>query len=524
MPATATARINTEKISRMNELVPVVEMTGIAIGFPGVKALDDVGFRLFQGEVHALMGENGAGKSTLIKALTGVYTIDSGRITVLGQQKNFSTPAESQAAGISTVYQEVNLCTNLTVEENVMLGREPRRRGSIDWRGVRARTREVLAQLHLHHVEPGSLLSEHSIAVQQLIAIARSVEVNAKVLILDEPTSSLDADEVSQLFRVIRDLRDRGVAILFVSHFLEQVYELSDRMTVLRNGKLVGEYMTRDLSRMNLISKMIGKDLEVLEELDQESSRSQARLAAGARPFVETDGLGRKGAVSNVNLSIYPGEVVGLAGLLGAGRTETARLLFGADRSDEGSIKVRGQQLKLRSPRTAIDHGIGFCSEDRKEEGLIADLTVRDNLVLAMQATKGWARRIPRRVQDELVAEFIETLDIRPANPDALIRNLSGGNQQKVLLARWMVTSPDLLILDEPTRGIDIGAKTQIQKLINKLASEGMSILFISSELEEVLRLSHRIAVIKDRAMVAEISNDDVSIEDVLTVIAGGAQ
>jgi simple sugar transport system ATP-binding protein len=269
---------------------------------------------------------------------------------------------------------------------------------------------------------------------------------------------------------------------------------------------------------------MIGKDLEVLEELDQASARSQARLAAYAQPFMETEGLGRKGSVSGVNLSIYPGEVVGLAGLLGAGRTETARLLFGADKSDEGSIKVKGQPLKLRSPRTAIDHGIGFCSEDRKEEGLIGDLTVRDNLVLAMQATKGWARRIPRRVQDELVAEFIETLDIRPANPDALIRNLSGGNQQKVLLARWMVTSPDLLILDEPTRGIDIGAKTQIQKLVNRLASEGMSIVFISSELEEVLRLSDRIAIIKDRAMVAEISNDDVSVEDVLTVIAGGAQ
>lgn len=508
----------------MNELVPVVEMTGIAIGFPGVKALDDVSFRLFPGEVHALMGENGAGKSTLIKALTGVYTIDSGRITVLGQEKNFSTPAESQAAGVSTVYQEVNLCTNLTVEENVMLGREPRRRGSIDWRGVRSRTRDVLAQLHLDHVDPRSLLSEHSIAVQQLIAIARSVEVNAKVLILDEPTSSLDADEVNQLFRVIRDLRDRGVAILFVSHFLEQVYELSDRMTVLRNGKLVGEYLTRDLSRMNLISKMIGKDLEVLEELDQAGARSQARYAANVQPFMETAGLGRKGSVSNVSLSIFPGEVVGLAGLLGAGRTETARLLFGADKADEGSIKVKGQPLKMRAPRTAIDHGIGFCSEDRKEEGLIGDLTVRDNLVLAMQATKGWARRIPRRVQDELVAEFIKALDIRPANPDALIRNLSGGNQQKVLLARWMVTSPDLLILDEPTRGIDIGAKTQIQKLVKRLASEGMSILFISSELEEVLRLSDRIAIIKDRAMVAEISNDDVSVDDVLTVIAGGAQ
>jgi simple sugar transport system ATP-binding protein len=309
-----------------------------------------------------------------------------------------------------------------------------------------------------------------------------------------------------------------------VSHFLEQVYEISDRMTVLRNGKLVGEYLTRDLSRMGLISKMIGKEMEALAELDQAPARTRARTGSGVTPFVEARGLGRKGSVSNVDLSIYPGEVVGLAGLLGAGRTEIARLLFGADKADEGSIKVKGVSQKIRSPRTAIDKRIGFCSEDRKEEGLIGDLSVRDNLMLAMQASKGWARRIPRRVQDELVAEYIATLDIRPANPDALIRNLSGGNQQKVLLARWLITSPELLILDEPTRGIDIGAKTQIQKLVNKLATEGMSILFISSELEEVLRLSDRVAVIKDREMVAEIQNDGVSVEDVMTVIAGGTQ
>jgi len=507
----------------MNEIVPVVEMTDIAIGFPGVKALDGVDFRLFQGEVHALMGENGAGKSTLIKALTGVYTIDSGTITVLGETKRFTAPAESQAAGISTVYQEVNLCPNLTVEENVLLGREPRRRGAIDWKGVRSRTREVLAELQLEHVDPGSLLSSHSIAVQQLIAIARSVEVNAKVLILDEPTSSLDAGEVAQLFGVIRQLRDRGVAILFVSHFLEQVYEISDRMTVLRNGRLVGEYLTRDLSRMSLISKMIGKELEALAELDEAPARTRSRSADGT-PFLETEGLGRKGSVANVDVSIHPGEVLGLAGLLGAGRTEIARLLFGADKADEGLIRIKGSEHRIRSPRAAIDQRIAFCSEDRKKEGLIGDLSVRDNLVLAMQASKGWARRIPRRTQDELVAEYIEALDIRPANPEALIRNLSGGNQQKVLLARWLVTHPELLILDEPTRGIDIGAKTQIQKLVSRLAAEGMSVLFISSELEEVLRVSDRIAVIKDRAKVAEINNDGVSVEDVMTVIAGGTQ
>uniref|UniRef100_UPI003F49645B sugar ABC transporter ATP-binding protein n=1 Tax=Paenarthrobacter nicotinovorans TaxID=29320 RepID=UPI003F49645B len=508
----------------MNEIVPVVQMDAIEIGFPGVKALDKVSFRLFQGEVHALMGENGAGKSTLIKALTGVYQIDSGEVTVLGQKQRFANPGESQAAGISTVYQEVNLCTNLSVEENILLGREPRRRGAIDWRRARTRAKEVLAELRLEHIDPGSLLSEHSIAIQQLIAIARSVEVNAKVLILDEPTSSLDAGEVAQLFAVIRDLRDRGVAILFVSHFLEQVYEISDRMTVLRNGALVGEHMTRDLSRMSLISKMMGKEVEALAELDDAPVRAGVLRQGSARPFLQTEAFGRKGSVSNINLAVYPGEVVGLAGLLGSGRTEIARLLFGADKADQGSLTIKDAPQKLRSPRSAIDMNIAFCSEDRKEEGLIGDLTVRDNLVLAMQASKGWARRIPRKVQDDLVAEFITTLDIRPANPEALIRNLSGGNQQKVLLARWLVTHPELLILDEPTRGIDIGAKTQIQKLVSKLASEGMSVLFISSEIDEVLRVSDRVAVIKDREMVADIVNNDISEKDVMAVIAGGSQ
>jgi simple sugar transport system ATP-binding protein len=507
----------------VNEMVPVVEMTDISIEFPGVKALDAVSFRLFPGEVHALLGENGAGKSTLIKALTGVYRDVSGTITVFGEHKRFTSPSQAQAAGISTVYQEISLCPNLTVEENILLGREPRRPGSIDWRAVRTRAQDSLKQLHLDQVDPGSVLSGHSVAIQQLVAIARSVEIEASVLILDEPTSSLDADEVRQLFRVIRDLRDRGKAIVFVSHFLEQVYEISDRMTVLRNGKLVGEFMTRELPRMSLITKMIGKELAILTELDHIPARKHEEAGADEKPFIKTEDLGRRGSVSHVDLSIYPGEVVGLAGLLGSGRTEIARLLFGVDSADEGAVRLKGEVLKLRSPRAAIDHRIGFCSEDRKEEGLIADLTVRDNLLLAMQATKGWARRIPRREQDRLTAEFIKALDIRPTDPDTLVRNLSGGNQQKVLLARWLVISPKLVILDEPTRGIDIGAKTQIQKLVNKLAEDGMSILFISSELEEVMRLSDRIAVIKDRAMIAEITNEGVSLDDVMHVIAGVA-
>ncbi|WP_341392832.1 sugar ABC transporter ATP-binding protein [Arthrobacter sp. G119Y2] len=505
----------------MTEILPVVEMHGISIEFPGVKALDGVDFRLFPGEVHALMGENGAGKSTLIKALTGVYPIDSGTITVLGASHVFTTPAEAQNAGISTVYQEVNLCPNLSVGENILLGREPRRFGGIHWKEVRRRAREVLEQLQLGHIDPGSILSGHSIALQQLLAIARSVQIDARVLILDEPTSSLDADEVQQLFSVIRTLRSRGVAILFVSHFLEQVYEISDRMTVLRNGKLVGEYLTRDLPRMDLIAKMIGKDLEVLDELDRAEAVRQPEQAA-LTPFLQVEDFGRKGSVGNINFAIEPGQILGLAGLLGSGRTETARLLFGADRADRGTLLLDGVRRTLRSPRAAISRGIGFSSENRKEEGLVSDLSVQDNLVLAMQASKGWLRKIPRHIQDQLTAKFIEALDIRPANKEALVRNLSGGNQQKVLLARWLITQPKLLILDEPTRGIDIGAKTQIQVLISSLAAEGMAIIFISAELEEVLRLSDHIAVLRDREMVAALPNHGATMEDVMTIIAGG--
>ncbi|WP_435738660.1 sugar ABC transporter ATP-binding protein [Cellulosimicrobium sp. PMB13] len=500
---------------------PVVEMTGISIEFPGVKALDGVDLTLRAGEVHALMGENGAGKSTLIKALTGVYSIDSGRIVVDGVEHTFSGPGEAQSAGVSPVYQEVNLCENLSVAENIMLGHEARRFGAIDWRTTRRRAGDMLARLNLD-IDPASSLSSHSLAVQQLVAICRALVVDVKVLILDEPTSSLDADEVAQLFAVVRRLRDDGVAILFVSHFLEQVYEISDRMTVLRNGKLVGEYRTAELPRLELVSKMIGTSLEVLSALEETPKRSVADNA-DVTPFVQAVGLGRKGSVQPFDLDVYPGEVVGLAGLLGSGRTELARLLAGADHADSGQTVVEGSPVRLRTPRAAMQRKIAFSSEHRKAEGIVGDLTIRENIILGIQAERGWLRRVPTRQADELVTKYMEALSIRPANPDALIKNLSGGNQQKVLLARWLATAPRLLILDEPTRGIDVGAKAEIQKLVAQLASEGMSVVFISAELEEVLRLSHRIAVLRDRRKVAEITNDDdVTVEDVVELIASG--
>ncbi|MFF0415436.1 sugar ABC transporter ATP-binding protein [Kitasatospora sp. NPDC004745] len=502
---------------------PVLEVRGLRKEFPGVVALDGVDFRLFPGEVHALMGENGAGKSTLIKVLTGVHPADGGEVVLAGERVRIAGPLQAQEAGISTVYQEVNLCPNLSVAENIFIGREPRRLGLIDWAEMRRRAAELVRTMELD-VDVSAPLDSYSIAVQQLVAIVRAVGVSAKVLILDEPTSSLDREEVSQLFTVMRRLRDQGVAILFVSHFLDQIYEICDRMTVLRNGRLEGEYLTSELDQVGLVSRMIGAELAGLDRLAGGHRRERSVPATG-RPFLEAEGLARQGAVAPYDLAISPGEVIGLAGLLGSGRTEAARLLFGADRKDGGTVRIDGTETDLRSPRDAIAHGIAYCSENRKTEGLVGELTVRENIVLAMQAARGWTRPLSRTVQDALALRWIRALDIRPGDPEALVRNLSGGNQQKVLLARWLITDPKLLILDEPTRGIDIGAKAEIQKLVANLAEEGMAVLFISAELEEVLRLSHRVGVLRDRRMVARLRNDDaLTPERVLATIASGAE
>ena len=493
---------------------PVVHMRDVTIDFPGVKALDGVEFRLLPGEIHALMGENGAGKSTLIKALTGVYDIDAGSITVDGVAQRFTNPRQAQDAGISTVYQEVNLCPNLTVAENILLGREPRRFGRIDSRAMNRRAAELLAELDLT-IDPRSTLGSHPIAVQQLVAIARAMAVSARVLILDEPTSSLDGDEVAELFRVMRRLRDSGTAILFVSHFLDQVYAISDRMTVLRNGRLVGEYETATLDRLSLISAMLGHELAVLDEI-----ADNAGSPVSDDVVLSAQGLGREPALHPIDLDIHRGEVVGLAGLLGSGRTELARLLFGADRATSGDIAIDGRPAAVRSPRAAIAHRIAFSSEDRKGEGIIGELSIRDNLVLALQARRGFARPLSRAAKDELVDRYMDALDIRPRNASLPVKNLSGGNQQKVLLARWLITEPQLFILDEPTRGIDVGAKAQIQKLIADLAADGMGVVFISAELDEVARISDRIAVLRDGRCVAQVGNG-CSVKELTSLIAG---
>ncbi|GAB3933701.1 sugar ABC transporter ATP-binding protein [Kribbella albertanoniae] len=501
----------------MTSAAPILQLTGIGKQFPGVTALDDVDLRVLPGEVHALMGENGAGKSTLIKVLTGVHPADSGTILLDGREVSFASPLEAQNAGISTVYQEVNLCPNLSVAENILLGREPRRFGRIQWKPMRRRAAERLAALDLD-LDVTAPLSQYSLAIQQMVAIARALEVQARVLVLDEPTSSLDTGEVEQLFKVMRNLKDQGVAILFVSHFLDQVYEIADRMTILRNGRREGDYPTGELGQVELIAKMIGRDLAELERLEE---RPPARTTG---TLLQADQLGRTGGIEPFSLTIREGEVVGLAGLLGSGRTEVARLLFGADHATGGSVTIDGTPVSLRTPQIAMTHKIAFCPEDRKADGLIPDLTVRENVVLALQARRGWTRPLPREQQAQLVDRYIKALKISPADPEQLVRNLSGGNQQKVLLARWLILEPRLLILDEPTRGIDVGAKAEIQRLVAELSDGGMAVLFISAELEEVLRLSHKVGVLRDRKLIAELPNDDTLTTEVLmqTIASGG--
>ncbi|TFW34652.1 sugar ABC transporter ATP-binding protein [Massilia horti] len=500
------------------KVVPVLEMAGIHKQFPGVKALLDAGLRLYPGEVHTLMGQNGAGKSTLIKVLTGVYQPDGGTITLAGKRIEPRSTQDAQSLGISTVYQEVNLCPNLSVAENIFIGRYPRRLRMIDWRGMRQQAAKLLARLQVD-IDVAAPLSNYPLAIQQMVAIARALNIESRVLILDEPTSSLDEAEVQLLFSVLRSLRDQGMAILFVTHFLDQTYAISDRITVMRNGEREGEYACSELSRLALVNKMVGAPTEArpLDSADEAVAASNAGDAAVLR----TRALARKGVLQPVDLTVKRGEVLGLAGLLGSGRTETARLLFGADKADSGSIEIGGRERTFATPVDAIAQGIGFCSEDRKHEGAILSLSVRENLILALQARQGVLRAIPFKRQQQLADDYVKWLGVRTASIETPIGTLSGGNQQKVLLARWLATDPKLMILDEPTRGIDVRAKQEIMDYVTSLCRKGMSILFISSELPEVLRVSDRIVVMRDRKACGEYRRGELDETSVLHVIAG---
>ena len=496
----------------------VLEMRHIYKTFPGVKALQNVDFTLKKGEIHALMGENGAGKSTLIKVLTGVEEFETGEIMIDGCDHTIinRSPQEAQSRGISTVYQEVNLCPNLTVAENLFIGREPRKAGLIDWKTMNKRAAKLLQDLDIH-ADVTQTIDNYSIAIQQMIAIARAVDMSAKVLILDEPTSSLDDGEVEKLFKLMLRLKGEGVGIIFVTHFLEQVYAVCDKITVLRNGQLVGEFTTAELPRVQLVAKMMGKDfddLAAIKEAKDEEEHTEEDIV------IKAVGLGKKGYIKPFDLVIHKGEVVGFTGLLGSGRSETVRVLYGAERPDEGTLQVNG--ITAKHPITSMHAGMAYLPEDRKNEGIIADLSVRENMIMALQAKRGMFHLLSRKQQEEFTDKYIEMLQIKTASRETPIKSLSGGNQQKVIIGRWLLTNPDFLILDEPTRGIDVGTKTEIQKLVVKLASQGMAVVFISSEIEEMLRTCDRMVVMRDGAKVGELSGNEMNQSSIMSTIAGG--
>ncbi len=494
-----------------------LSMRSICKAFPGVRALHNVDFTLRQGEIHALMGENGAGKSTLVKVLTGVYAKDSGQIYLAGGSREaaIKSPQDAQNLGISTVYQEITLCPNLSVAENLSIGRGNYR--TVHWRAMKKKASELLEKLNIP-ARATQQLGTCSLAVQQMVAIARAVDMDCKVLILDEPTSSLDEREVAKLFSLMRELKSRGVGIIFITHFLEQVYEVCDRITVLRNGELVGEYEVKDLPRVKLISKMMGKELDDISAIH---SRASSQTRRDAAPVFEAHGLSSAAGTKAFDFHIDKGEVNGFTGLLGSGRSESVRAIFGADKITGGKEKVNGKTVKIRRPKDAMKQGIGYLPEDRKQDGIVEELSVRDNIILALQVMKGFFRPFSAAEAEAFADEYIKLLGIKTASSDTPIKSLSGGNQQKAILARWLLTKPQYLILDEPTRGIDVGTKVEIQKLVLKLAEEGVSVTFISSEIEEMLRTCSRLIVMRDRNIVGELTGVDMTQAKIMRTIAG---
>lgn len=499
----------------------ILKMQGITKLFPGVKALQNVDFTLRKNEIHALMGENGAGKSTLIKVLTGVYAMDEGRVQIDGSEQAvvIRSPQEAQRKGINTVYQEINLCPNLSVAENLFIDREPRRFGLIDWKEMHTRSAALLDSLDIQ-VDPARQLGDCSIAVQQMIAIARAVDMQCKVLILDEPTSSLDDEEVEKLFALMRRLKEQGVGIIFVTHFLEQVYAVCDRITVLRGGELVGEFLTNELPRLQLVAKMMGKDFDDLAEIKMLKNTEKEQQDSAV--LLEAQGLFSRGHIKPFDLHIDKGEVIGFTGLLGSGRSELVRTIYGAQKPDGGILKLKGKPVRIDMPLSAMMKGMAYLPEDRKRDGIFEDLSVRENIIIALQAKRGTFRPMKRRDMEAFADKYIEMLQIKTPSRETPVKSLSGGNQQKVIIGRWLLTNPEFLILDEPTRGIDIGTKTEIQKLVLRLAEGGMSIAFISSEIEEMLRTCSRMVVMRDREKVGELTGDALTQERIMQTIAGG--
>ncbi|MFF3883718.1 sugar ABC transporter ATP-binding protein [Streptomyces sp. NPDC001914] len=496
----------------------MLSVNGLSKTFPGVKALSSVDFTARAGEVHALIGENGAGKSTLIKVLTGVYQPDEGEVTYDGAPVRFATPLQAQHAGISTIYQEVNLVPLMSVARNLFLGREPRGRlGLIDFRSMHRQAEAALAELGLR-VDVRRPLRELGVGAQQMVALARAVSVDARVVVMDEPTSSLEPREVRTLFGVIRMLRERGIAVVYVSHRLDELYEICDAVTVLRDGKVVHTGRIAELDRLRLVALMLGREIADVRQ------EGLTKFAGGhdteAEPVLTAQNLTVRHQLHDVSVSVRPGEVVGLGGLLGSGRTETAKAIAGALPTDSGRVEVAGVRVRTGSTPAAIRAGISLLPEDRKAEGIVPGLSVRENIALA--ALPGLSRfgLVDEARIDRIVETFMKRLRIKAASPQQKVGELSGGNQQKVLLARWLAMQPKVLLLDEPTRGIDVGAKAEVQKLIDELADDGLGVLLISSDPEELIEGSDRVIVLKDGAVVEELTGDAVTEDRLMRAIA----
>ncbi len=498
-------------------LSPLLDMQDIHKAFAGVKALDGATMTVGAGEVHALIGQNGAGKSTMIKVLTGAYGRDRGSITFAGEAVDFASPLAAQQGGIATIYQEVNLVPLRTVAENVFLGREPRRFGLIQWRAMNAAATRALHDLGIT-LDVTQPLGTYSTAVQQMVALARAVSINARLVIMDEPTSSLNEREVETLFGVIRSLKARGVSVIFVSHRLDELYAVCDRITVMRDGRTVFSGSMQDITRLQLVEQMLGRELK-----NEGAQTGFVRSDAVGDTLLSARGITRGARLRGANVEVRQGEVLGLAGLLGSGRSELARVIFGADRPDAGELRFAGEAAHFRSPADAIQAGVGFCSEDRKAEGIVPDLSVRENLTLALLPRLSKAGVVDPARQHEVVERFIARLGIKTSDAAQPIRELSGGNQQKVLLARWLALNPRLLILDEPTRGIDVGAKAEIQRLIGELAQGGLGVLMISSELEELIEGSNEVTVLRDGQTVARLTGDAIEEHQILHAMAQGS-
>lgn len=497
-------------------------MSGITKVFGGVAALSGVSFDLMPGEVHALVGENGAGKSTLIKVLTGVHAADAGEIRYQGEPVRFARPLDAQLAGISTIYQEINLVPLISVARNVFLGREPRNSlGLIDFRTMNREATRLLADVGIT-VDVRRQLRTLGTGTQQMVAIARAVSTEAQIVIMDEPTSSLEPREVATLFGVIRQLTSRGIAVVYISHKMDELYRICERVTVLRDGKLVHTGALADLTRLQLISHMLGRDVGEVQREGVTAFDSDGQ--ADGPPTLSVRGLSKRHVLDGIDLDVAPGEIVGLGGLLGAGRSETVRAIAGALKVDSGTVAVDDRKVKPGSPASAIAAGISLLTEDRKADGIVGNLSVRENIVLAAMPQLSKAGVVSEKKQRAIVDIFMKRLRIKASSPEQKVSELSGGNQQKVLLARWLCLSPKVLLLDEPTRGIDVGAKAEVQALVAELAKEGLAVVLISSEIEELVEGSDRIIALREGELVGELRGSDVNEQQLMATLSNAAE